>query len=254
MNEKKLIYKPKALKKLKISSLYFFSLISDIALISFQFVLGALRTPASVDYSQKHINNFAKVHFDATGTTLYATGLENFDVNKTYVFISNHESWMDIPAILTAVPQKLRMVAKEGLVKIPVFGKAMLDGGFIIINRKNRAKAIKQLEIAKEKLQQGISIWIAPEGTRSRTNEIGDFKKGGFYLALELGLPIIPVFIEGAAKVMPPDSVFITTNQDITVHFLEAQYEKDLNILIKKVRDKIINKRNSLRNEHDSSK
>ena len=79
-------------------------------------------------------------------------------------------------------------------------------------------------------------------------------KKGGFYLALELGLPIIPVFIEGAAKVMPPDSVFITTNQDITVHFLEAQYEKDLNILIKKVRDKIINKRNSLRNEHDSSK
>ena len=249
--DKKLIYKGKA-KKLSKSKLYFIPILTNILSVSCRLVINSLHKSIDIASSQKYVDDFARLHFDNTGTSLYVTGLDNFDHNKTYIFMSNHSSWMDIASIIAAVPQNLRMVAKEGLLHIPIFGKAMNDSGFIGIDRSNRAKAIKQLDKAKQKLKEGVCIWIAPEGTRSKDGQIKEFKKGGFYLAVDLNLDIVPVFIEGAADIMPPGSMDISTNKDITIHFLKpistTNFSKaNLSELINIVRNKIIDKQESLR-------
>lgn len=254
--DKKLIYQGKN-KKISKSSLYFLPILTDIFLTSCKLVIKSFTNLMDIKTSQKYVDEFAYSHFDNTGTSLYTTGLENFDHNKTYIFMSNHSSWMDIPSVIAAVPQPLRMVAKEGLLHIPIFGKAMNDSGFIGINRKNRTKAIKQLESAKEKLKSGVCIWIAPEGTRSKDGNIKEFKKGGFYLALDLNLEIVPAFIEGAAEIMPPGSIQIAANKSITIHFLKPiatnNFSKsNLDELINLVRNKIIEKQDSLRRNDDT--
>lgn len=253
---KKLIYKSNPKKTAK-SSLYFISILADILGVSCNFALNSINKKLDIKTSQKYVDDFANLHFDNTGTNLYATGLENFDHNKTYLFMSNHSSWMDIPSIIRAVPQHLRMVAKDSLLKIPIFGKAMAGSGFIGIDRTNRAKAIKQLESAKEKLKEGVCICIFPEGTRSKDGKIKEFKRGGFYLALDLKLKIVPVFIEGASDVMPCNSMSIFTNKDVTIHFLKPiatdNYSKsNLLELINLVRNQIIEKQESLRRNDDS--
>jgi 1-acyl-sn-glycerol-3-phosphate acyltransferase len=93
----------------------------------------------------------------------------------------------------------------------------MRRAGFIPIDRKNLTRAKQQLEQVKSHLQGGESIWISPEGTRNRTSELLPFKKGGCHVALQLGIPIVPVWIEGAEKVIPANGSRVTPNQPIHV-------------------------------------
>lgn len=87
------------------------------------------------------------------------------------------------------------------------------------VDRKNLERAKQQLEEAKSRLKEGLSFWIFPEGTRSRTLELLPFKKGGFHVAMALGVPIVPVWIEGAGKVLLSDTLKVTPNLNIRVHF-----------------------------------
>jgi len=139
-----------------------------------------------------------------SGIKLKVTGLENFDHIKTYVYVSNHSSQYDIMTMQKSVPNRMSIVFKKELAKIPLFGWQLYLGPYVMIDRSKTDKALKSIESAK-KLMKGkkVSILVFAEGTRSKTGEIQEFKRGAFRLASSVGYPIIPVTISGSNKIMP---------------------------------------------------
>lgn len=144
-------------------------------------------------------------------------GREILETNETFVVMSNHQSHLDIPVLFYAVSPSMRMVAKTELFKVPIWGAAMHESGFIEIDRKNRERAISSLKFAAEKIRSGVHIWIAPEGTRSRTGTMGPFKKGGFMLALDTNTRILPIGISGTRDVLPVSSMTMRLGQKVGV-------------------------------------
>lgn len=139
----------------------------------------------------------------AAGIEVSVEGEEGIDWEKRYVLIANHHSYMDIPTLLCAVPQPVRFMAKKSLFQIPIFGWGLKAGGFIPIDRKNRGTAAASFGLAGERIRKGNTIVVFPEGGRSRTFEMQEFKKGAFLLALKSKLPILPAAIVGTFEVMP---------------------------------------------------
>ncbi|MGD9236141.1 MAG: 1-acylglycerol-3-phosphate O-acyltransferase [Desulfobacterales bacterium] len=129
-------------------------------------------------------------------------GLSSIDPRRPYIYMPNHQSNFDIPVLLGYLTVQFRWLAKMELFKIPIFGHAMRKAGYISIDRNNRESAFKSLELAAEKIRNGVSVLIFPEGTRSRDGRIQPFKKGGFVMAIESGVPIVPVIISGARAIM----------------------------------------------------
>ena len=146
-------------------------------------------------------------------------GTENLPGDRPVLFMSNHESQADIPVLFATVPGTLRMVAKRELFDVPVFGPALRASGYVAIDRKNREQAIAALRLAEDLTRQNISIWMAPEGTRSSSGELLPFKKGGFILALQAGLPIVPVGLSGPRDVLPKHALALRLGQRVRVRF-----------------------------------
>ena len=137
---------------------------------------------------------------------------------KRYIIMSNHRSHYDIPLTILSLPASIRMLTKKELFKIPLWGRGMAAGEFICIDRKNIEQAKQDLKKAREKMEDGIVLWISPEGTRSRTGRMGPFKKGGFILAIEAGAQIIPVGIRGSEKVLQPETWEFFLDQKVEVY------------------------------------
>ncbi len=137
-------------------------------------------------------------------------GLEHATPGESFVLMSNHQSLYDIPVIYQALRRRIRMVAKKELFGVPIWGKAMLRAGFISLDREDRERSKRTLLDSAAVLQAGTSIWIAPEGTRSRTGELGPFRKGGFHLALSSGCRILPLTLIGTRNVLPAKGAKIT--------------------------------------------
>jgi 1-acyl-sn-glycerol-3-phosphate acyltransferase len=110
------------------------------------------------------------------------------------------------------------MVGKKELFDIPFFGWSMRRHEFVCINRRNREQAIKDLAKAHDLMKSGIVIWIAAEGTRTRTGKLGPFKKGVFMLAIDAQAVILPMMLEGTRKILPPDSLHFSTGEHVTVN------------------------------------
>lgn len=170
-------------------------------------------------------------------------GLEKIVMRKSYVFISNHASNLDPPAIIVGLKQPLRFVAKKSLAKIPIFGWAAKLAHMIFIDRTDNAKAVEVINKAVRDLKDGISAFIFAEGTRSIDGMLKSFKKGGVVLALKAKLPIIPITIVGSHALLPKKTFRIRPGEikiivgdpiDTTVY---SEADKDL--LVKKVRDVI---------------
>lgn len=140
-------------------------------------------------------------------------GMSHIDPASSYVFMANHQSFFDIPVLLGHLPCQFRWLAKMELFKIPLFGHAMRGAGYISIDRSNRNAAIKSLETAAQKIKNGASVMIFPEGTRSHDGRLRPFKKGGFFLALDSGAPIIPIVIRGTREVMPKRTLRIQSGK-----------------------------------------
>jgi len=140
-----------------------------------------------------------------SGVRIAVRGKENLTVNDgPFVVIFNHQSYVDIPVIVQALPFQLRFVAKRELLKVPFFGSTVRKSGHIFIERSNRKDSLKGLREAGNTMRElGVSIVMAPEGTRSTTGDLLPFKKGAFILALEAGFPILPVIIQGTREIMP---------------------------------------------------
>ena len=154
----------------------------------------------------------ARAHID-----LRVEGREHVPAEESFVLMSNHQSLYDVPVVYQALERRIRMVAKKELFRVPLWGRAMQRAGFISLDRANREGSRQTLLASADVLHTGTSIWIAPEGTRSKTGELGEFRKGGFHLALQSGCRILPISIIGTRAVLPAKSAHITDGCSVRV-------------------------------------
>lgn len=165
----------------------------------------------------------------------------SFVSDRPYIIMSNHCSHVDIPLIYEAFAHdKIGMIAKKELFKIPLFGRGMKLGGCLSIDRDNMRQALKDMDIAKKRLLSGVRLWIAPEGTRSLTGELGVLKKGGFKIAVGAKAIIIPVVIIGSNRILPAKTMDFNLEEKVEVHIGQPidtlDYDtKDLQLLMEKV-------------------
>lgn len=166
----------------------------------------------------------------ASNVELSATGLDNVEAGRSYIVMANHRSMYDIPVLhyLLAVGRDLRWIGKQELLRVPVFGWAFRASRHVSIDRENRERAIDTLRRAAAETAEGVSFVVMPEGTRSRDGRLLPFKKGGFHLAVDTGLPILPAAIAGSEKLMPkgtwwilPGSIGVTVLPPIPTEGLE---------------------------------
>jgi 1-acyl-sn-glycerol-3-phosphate acyltransferase len=136
------------------------------------------------------------------------------------LFVANHTSSADAPAVVGAIPRRVAILLKESLFKWPIAGQAFTLAGFIPVNRGDRESAIASVEKATESLRRGQSFLIYPEGTRSPDGRLQEFKKGAVVMAIKAGVPIVPVACSGAHRVMRKRSLKIHPGE-ILVEFLE---------------------------------
>lgn len=153
---------------------------------------------------------FSRGLLKIAGAKLTVYGTENVPTDKPVIFIANHCSHLDIGVLCRSAPVNLHFIGKKELMWVPIVGWYMVVAGHILLDRSNKKKAIVSLKKAAMKIKSGKSVAIYPEGTRSKTGELGVFKKGAFHLALEAGVSIVPVHIKGAYELWPTHSNTIT--------------------------------------------
>lgn len=142
---------------------------------------------------------------------------------RPIIIMCNHASAFDIPLAYYVVPETIRMISKKELFKIPILSTAMKAGEIISIDRQNRKQAIKDLEVAKEKMRSGVRMWIFPEGTRSSDGVLQPLKKGGIRLAIDTNAIIIPVVMQDIHKILPNKEWFkMNIYQKVTVKIGQA--------------------------------
>ena len=156
---------------------------------------------------------WARILLGVPGVKLRLDMRAKLDPARPYVFMANHASMVDIWAMFILLPVSFRFIAKRSLGNIPLFGWAMRAGKFIFIDRKNAVSARRTIELAVQRIRTGQSVVIYPEGTRTRDGALGAFKKGGFHLAMDSGVEIVPVAIRGSRGVMPPGSMLIRAGE-----------------------------------------
>lgn len=184
--------------------------------ISLPTIVEAARGTLTSQVCDERLDSWARTLLRQAGITVESTGREHLVPGEGYVVMSNHQSHYDIPTLFEALRIPLRMVAKKEIFRIPFMAGAMRAAGFVEVDRKNRASAIQTLSSAHHRLTEAVSIWIAPEGTRSKTGKLGPFKKGGFHLALRSGMRILPVSIEGTRFALPAGG--LTVVRGATAH------------------------------------
>lgn len=143
-----------------------------------------------------------------SGVDLTVDGLENVDPDGRYVFMSNHQSLFDVPAIVTALPNSIRFLAKRSLFRVPVFGQALRGLGTIAVDRNDRAYTLRQLQEAQRD-PRAFSLHFFAEGTRSPDGRLLPFKKGGVTTAMTLGVPVVPLAVCGSRRVYPKGALIL---------------------------------------------
>ena len=136
-----------------------------------------------------------------TGVRVEVIGLERLEAGRTYVFVANHQSIYDIPVLFWSLPFQLRIIAKESLGNFPFLGWHLRRTGHMLVDRSRPDRA-KIFGWAQSLTSRGLSLIVFPEGTRSPDGRVGRFKGGSFYLALEAGLPVVPLSVVGSRHVM----------------------------------------------------
>jgi putative phosphoserine phosphatase/1-acylglycerol-3-phosphate O-acyltransferase len=154
-----------------------------------------------------------------SGIELVVRGEANLWDNRPAVFMFNHQSGVDLFIAAKLIRKDVVGIAKKELQRVPILGQMMSAAGVIFIDRKNRQKAIEALQPAVKALQSGLSVVIFPEGTRSKSYRLGQFKKGGFHLAVQAGVPIIPVVVRNAYDAMPKGTTLLKSVAiEVVVH------------------------------------
>ena len=179
-----------------------------ITISMFPFIIATSIFDRSGDSAHLIGRIWARIILFLSGVHTEIKGIEDV-TNAPQIFISNHQGAFDILVLQAYLPAQFRWLAKKSLFKIPVIGWSMSIAGYVPIDRSRAGKAYHGLEKAGEKLKKGTSILVFPEGTRSSTDELLPFKRGGFLLAANTGMPITPISITGTRGIMKRGGMLI---------------------------------------------
>ena len=141
------------------------------------------------------------------GIRVHTKGVDQLDLSKHYIYVSNHASAFDIPAVVVGIPDDIRFILKKELTRIPIWGWALKYGHYITIDRGNARDAMKSLDEAAERMRHGASVILFGEGTRTRDGNLQSLKRGAFSLAVKAGMPVVPVTINNTFKILPRGSL-----------------------------------------------
>lgn len=220
------------------------------------FTVGALilfvATPLILIYRfKKKRDNFfdwcewgGKMWLKSCGAKIVVKGQENLKENESYVFISNHRSYLDTATLYCYAGKRMGLVAKKELLKAPIFGYGMAIANVIAIDRSNPERALKSMQKARQVMDDGYSFGVFAEGTRAMPGELLPFKKGAFHLALQTEAPIVPVAIRNTDRMMGkrrgvayPGTIEMVILPPIDTKGMTA--EKDIISLLKQTREVI---------------
>ncbi len=187
---------------------------------------------------------WARIILWICGVKVIVKGIERIDPSRPRIYMSNHQSYFDIMALLAHLPVNFKFIMKQELMRIPLFGFVVKRARYIGIERSQPKKALKSMNEAAGKIRDGASVLIFPEGTRSVDGRLQEFKKGGFNLAFRSGCEIVPIAISDSYRIVPKGSLKINRGT-FHIHFGEpistADYNKrDLNALMDRVREAMI--------------
>ena len=184
---------------------------------------------------------WAKVILWVCGVKLDVQGLENINKDQPRIYMANHTSYFDIFALLSSLPVDFKFIVKQELMRLPIFGLAMRRAGYIGIEREDPRKALKSMQEAAERIRNGASVLIFPEGTRSEDGSLQSFKPGGFHLALRSGCDIVPIAITGSRDIVPKGSlrvrkgtIRVVVGEEIS---LKGQTKKNMGRVMEQVRN-----------------
>ena len=190
------------------------------AAISVPTVADALLGRLTVERADRRLQDWSRNIVRHADVDLTVEGLHHVSRDRACVYMSNHQSHLDIPILFSVFPGTLRMVAKAELFKVPVWGRAMRSAGFVRVTRSgDRAEAMAAMRECGEALARGVNVWLAPEGTRSIDGRIAKFKKGGFMLARDTGADIVPVAIDGSRDILPKNTRIFQRGARVKVTF-----------------------------------
>ena len=161
------------------------------------------------------------------GIRVTIKGTEHIREGEHYVYVANHSSYTDIPVLLAMVPDNIRLILRQSLTRIPIWGWALLAGPFLIIDRSSATKSQRTLKQAVQTIRSGASVLLFPEGTRTATGELQPFKRGAFHLAFDSGAPIIPVAIIGSYDIMSRHEALPKWGKRAEVRIGEAIYPRE---------------------------
>lgn len=184
-------------------ALFYLTLFIPFTLImSLAAIIGALMD-SSGDFARRCARGWSRGGLALAGVDVVIEGEERVPAGTPVIFMGNHQSNFDILALSLALPRSFSWIAKEELFRIPFFGAAMRRAGYIPLDRSHGRKALKSMQVAAERIRNGASVVVFPEGTRSGDGRLLPFKKGGFLLAMRAGVPVVPFTISGSTAVNP---------------------------------------------------
>jgi len=219
--------------------MFWFSMIAIVA--PFLILLVVLTKNENFIYSP--VRFFVRAGLTMVGVHVKVSGVERLDPTQTYIFTPNHQSLIEVPLFVTYLGRNPAYLGKKEIFKYPVFGYGIRLIGVVPVDRSNSPAAVESAKVATENLRRGKSYVVYPEGTRSRDGRMLPFKKGAFMMAMDAGVPVVPVTVSGATKIMPkaqvkvyPSTVRITVHKPIST----AGYSKEnVNQLIERTRAQI---------------
>lgn len=185
---------------------------------AFIIVYGAFRPAAPIH--DKILRSWSRLYLRLPPVHVEAFDIERIDPDQRYVIVSNHLSMFDIPMLIEYLPVRGRFLAKKELFKIPLFGQGMRTVGIIEVNRSKGGSSREAInEGVRLAGERGNSLIVFPEGTRSTESEMLPFHKGAFRIAIDTGLPVLPVIIEGTDRISKPESPIFFPG-DASLHVL----------------------------------
>jgi len=227
-------------------SIYFWTLVVVYVLIYWLPVAIAGLLDKSGNFSAAMCRSWARLILRTAGAKVHIDGIEHADFSGSRIYISNHRSYFDVLALMAYLPDNARFVAKKSLEYIPFFGLAMRAVGTVIIDRKRPEAARETLsKMGESNMGKGVGVIIFPEGARSCDGKLGQFKKGGFMLAIQTGATIVPVGITGSSDIMPADGFSVKPGE---IHISIGQPISTEGLSIEK-RDSVMEKTRNAVNE-----
>ena len=235
----------------RISKLHFYWILVMTGIYTFyhsvMVIMGSFLASKKRVLVDRQLLNWSKNLLNLVKVRVKVVGLDRMPEkgSRSLIVMCNHSSLYDIPISAVALNTSLRMLAKKELYKIPVFSAALRRGEFLSVDRHNHEQSIKDLQVAKQKMLEGVVLWVAPEGTRSSDGKLARFKRGAFHVALDTGAVIVPLVIKDIHKVQGGKDLTLFIDQEIEVEVCEPvdarEFSRDSRReLVHEVRNKML--------------